>query len=50
MKEKLIRHAEDWGLHAYLRSCPESILLGDVEEALLWCMFYLWAAENMEEE
>lgn len=50
MREKLIRYAEDWALHAYLRSFPESCLPGDVEDALLWCMFYLWAIENLEEE
>lgn len=47
---RLAREAEDWALHAYLRSCPDSYLPGDVGEALLWCMFCLWAIENLEEE
>lgn len=49
MKDKLLHNAEDWALHAYLRSCPDKIPHGDVEEALVWALFYLWASENWEE-
>jgi hypothetical protein len=46
----LERQAEQWALHAYLRTCaiPKCSIPGDVEEALLMCLFHLWALENLE--
>ena len=53
MKETLTQYAEAWALHAELRSertCADPACAQyTVEDALGWCMFYLWAIENLEE-
>ena len=51
MRDRMLRMAEEWAHHAYLRSdaSPQFQQPGDVEEALLSCMLYLWVAENLEE-
>lgn len=49
MRTHLLRMAEQWALHAYLRTCATIQPEGCVEEALVWSLFYLWADENLEE-
>jgi hypothetical protein len=38
-------NADNWAEAAILRDGA----WGSVEDALIWCMFYLWAAENLND-
>lgn len=44
-RDKLIAGAESWAHHAYLRSIAEPPFNQGVEEALVWTLFFLWAAD-----
>lgn len=48
MRTHCVRMAEAWATHAALRSGATKQFYGDVEEALIWSMFYLWAAEEVQ--
>lgn len=46
MRDAMIKLSEGWANMAYLRTCAQIQAHGDVEEALTWAIFYLWAAEE----
>lgn len=54
VKERLLKHAEAWARMAELIDGAARVWTDaqvvTAEDALGWCMFYLWAAENLEEE
>lgn len=47
VKEDLQYLAEQWAHHAYLRSAA-NVVYETVEDALVQCIFYIWALENWE--
>jgi hypothetical protein len=52
-KEMLLARAEWWAEHAWLRSartCSDpKCEQYTVEDALMWVMFHIWAAENFDD-
>lgn len=52
LREDLLREALAWATHAELRAGADILetKFGTVEDAILMCMFHLWASECLCED
>lgn len=52
LKQSLQDSAYNWGVAMELRALANTYLpeYGSIEEAMLTCMFYLWALERLDDQ